>query len=422
MVDRIPCKNPECSKTILPSTAEQTGGFCMPCVQATKRIEREEYIRRNRYDFNAFDGILDPVEVLKIIHAPRNFDPLINWIPHNTPTEKIYVDLNRDDRYRLSTYAESLIGTERNDEAEEIVLCLTAFTDTPIENCLRAFIDCDSIWPSLTFCRASADLRDELIARLDRDAEHKDHILLALAWIGDDVVTKLFQHWRKHPPAWRNALHIPPQNYSFEAGWELTDDGQRRDLYFQSCTKLQKGCSHSPQQFQAIIDRNDFCPWCSQRLIDIVDLVPVEFGISDKCDSIDRIRVTTCEICTAFGVVFGTFDESGNSQWSSSNSRPHYLPDNSENWGKLPRNSLNSIGRRNPLSAASEFLPTTFSQVGGCPTWIQDASYPNCSTCSKTMMFLAQVDRDDMEDVSEGIYYAFICPDCRTTATNYQQS
>ena len=38
------------------------------------------------------------------------------------------------------------------------------------------------------------------------------------------------------------------------------------------------------------------------------------------------------------------------------------------------------------------------------------------------MMFLAQLDYSDIEQYGEGIIYAFICPDCRTTATSYQQS
>ncbi len=38
MTDRIPCKNPTCTSTILPQTAVRTGGYCMPCVQAQKSV------------------------------------------------------------------------------------------------------------------------------------------------------------------------------------------------------------------------------------------------------------------------------------------------------------------------------------------------------------------------------------------------
>jgi hypothetical protein len=422
MSDRILCKTPECVNTILPSTAERTNGFCMPCVRAVAKKENEEYIRKNRRDFNEFEGFTDQVEVLKIIHRPRRFDPLINWISYDTPTDRIYTSLNRDEQNRLAKYAESLIGTERNEEAEEIVLCLAAFTDATIENCLQSFVNHNSIPPSLPFCRASSDLRDELIARVERDEENRSGILLALAWIGDSIVVELFDYWKKNPPSWRDSLYIPPQDYSLEAGWELANDGQRRDLYFHNCTKLQRNPSHSPQRFQAIVDQKDVCPWCSQRLIDLIDFVPSEFGILNEYREINRIQVTTCQICTLVEVIFGTFDESENSRWSSLNSRPDRLPDDSENWGRLPQNSLTFVDKRPPLFAADQFLPTTFSQVGGHPTWIQDACYPKCPACSKTMMFLAQLDHSDMEDCSEGIFYAFVCSDCRTTATAYQQT
>lgn len=421
MTDRVRCTNPECLNTILPSTAERTHGLCMPCVQAAAGKERDEYVRRNRRDVNEFDGITDPVESLKIIHKPRSYDPLVNWIPHPIPTDRLYSDLSHDEQERLAAYAETLIGSERHDEAESIVLCLSAFTNAFIESCLRALVAHGSFWPSLPFRRASSDLRDQLIDRVERDEENRNHILLALAWIGDAAVVELFKRWRNHPPSWRESLCCPPQDYSHGAGWELSDDGQRRDLYFQKCTRLLRGHSASPELFQAITDSKGSCPWCGQGLTNLVDLVASEF-VTGMANDVGRIQVTTCEVCTAFGTVFGVFNEAGNGRWSSANSRPEYLPDSSENWGRLPRNPLTPAGRRAAAFAADQFLPTTFSQVGELPTWIQDSSYPPCPVCSKTMMFLAQVDHGDIEDCSEGIYYAFLCPVCRTTATSYQQT
>jgi hypothetical protein len=60
--------------------------------------------------------------------------------------------------------------------------------------------------------------------------------------------------------------------------------------------------------------------------------------------------------------------------------------------------------------------------AGGHPTWVQDAAYPKCLECGQTMMFLAQVDRHDIEEYSEGTYFSFVCLDCMATATVYQQS
>jgi Domain of unknown function (DUF1963) len=422
MIEKILCSNPTCSNMILPSTAEQNNGICMPCAQAKARKEHDEYVLKNRRDLNEFAGITDPVELLKIIHRRRKFDPSINWIPCRTPTEQIYTQLNSEEQQRLAKYAESLIGTSKNNEAEEIVLCLAAFTSADVENCLQALLAHDLYWPSFPFYRASAEIRDALILRLERGEEKRNQILLILAWIGDAVVVELFDRWRKQPPAWRNSLNVAPQDYSQEAGWELTADGERRDLFFHSCTKLLRGNSQTPQKFRSIQQRDDCCPWCNQKLTNLLDLVPSEFGILGIEFGVDRIPVTTCEVCTAFGYVFGVYDESGQSQWSAVNTRPRYLPNDVEDWARIPSDSLFFGDRRSPFFAIDPSLPTTFSQIGGHPTWIQDAHYPSCLECQKTMMFLAQLDYADIEDFAEGMYYAFVCSSCRTTATSYQQT
>jgi hypothetical protein len=394
----------------------------MPCAQAAAQRERDKWIRENCRDVDEFQGITDPVEVLKIIHRPHEYDPLVRRIPCATPTDLLYTQLTRQEQHRLAQYARSLIGTDHNEEAESIVLCLTAFTDAIIEDCLRTFLSHDSIWPSMPFCRASPDIRDELIARVDRDIENRNLILMALAWIGDPVVADLFRHWRHEPPPWSDSLYVPTHEYSRQAGWELTDDGKRRDLYFDCCTKLVRGRSTAPQSFRAIIDAEDHCPWCGRRLTTLVDLVPSAFGVPHASDALDRVQVSTCEVCTGFGVVYGTIDETAHGRWSPSNVRPDYLPDDADDWGRLPRNSLTPAGTRSSLFAADQFLPTTFSQIGGHPTWIQNADYPQCPICSKTMAFLAQVDHADIENCAEGIFYAFVCSPCRTTATAYQQT
>jgi hypothetical protein len=67
-------------------------------------------------------------------------------------------------------------------------------------------------------------------------------------------------------------------------------------------------------------------------------------------------------------------------------------------------------------------LEPAASQVGGHPTWIQDAEYPACPCCSEKMMFIAQLDGSQLGPYGEGIYYMFICPEDKITATVYQQS
>ena len=142
----------------------------MPCFQAALQKARDEHIRKNRRDLNEFDGITDPVEALKIVHRPRKYDPLLNWIPPPKPVDQLYSDLSDHDQSRLADYAKSQTGSNRNDEAEDILLCLAAFTDARFDSCLRAFASHNLFWPSLPFHRSPPDVRDELIARVEKDA------------------------------------------------------------------------------------------------------------------------------------------------------------------------------------------------------------------------------------------------------------
>ena len=362
----------------------------------------------------------NPVEVLKILHRPRKFNPLVNWLPYPTPTDEVYSSLSIADQTRLAEYAASLIGTARNDEAEDITLCLAAFTNANLDNCLRTLVNAGSIWPSLPFYRSPSDVRDELIARVDEDASNRNHILCALAWIGDQRIVELFARWRCDPPAWREGLHIPPEDYARQAGWELTDDGRRRDLFLQRCTKLAKGASACPDTFVAISSRDDRCPWCGLALTNLLVYSAGALGADEVVP--DRLQVLTCEVCTAFGVVYGSLDAQGTSRWSDSNVRPRLVPPDAARWGRLPTNALTPTNPRPPLFAADPSLPTTFSQLGGHPAWVQDAEYPRCPGCTKTMLFLGQIEHSEIERRAEGTFYAFVCPGCKTTATNYQQT
>lgn len=394
----------------------------MPCVQAIAKQERDAYIRANRRDVNEFEGISDRVEILKTIHRPRKFDPLVNWVPYHFSTDAVYLALETEECERLSSYAEGLIGTDSHGVAEDILRCLAAFTDFPLDRCLRTLLSSGCFWPSLAFRNSPPDVRDSMISRLEEDQENRNHILLALAWIGDAVVVSQFQKWRLDPPDWRGSLFIPPEDYSREAGWELAPDGQRRDLYFEKAIGLRKGSSNSSAVFGAIAPRQDNCLWCGSVLTDLFHFDMSLFGLDSSQFPQGEIRVPTCEVCTAFGTVFGATESNGTARWSERNARPEYLPEASESWGRLPVDPLQLGASRPSFFAADQFLPTSYSQLGGHPTWIQDASYPACPECGNTMMFVAQLDHDDIEDCSEGLFYAFLCPNCRTTATTYQQT
>lgn len=109
MTDRLPCKTPDCSGTILPTTAERTEGYCMPCVLAAARKEHEAYVRANRRDVNEFEGLTDHVEILKLIHKLRKYDELVKWILYPIATDQVYAKLTGPELVRLVEYTKSLM-------------------------------------------------------------------------------------------------------------------------------------------------------------------------------------------------------------------------------------------------------------------------------------------------------------------------
>jgi len=425
MTEKVECSNPGCSTLILPETGAKTGGRCMPCNREKQAAEREDFVRRNRRDVDPFQGVQDGVEIIKIVHQERAYDPLINWLRYPTPPDRLYAELTPIDLRRLTDHVEALLRDE-DETAEDILLCLAAFTDASLEACLEVMIERRVLWPSLPFRRASTSQRDRLLEQVEMAVATSDvgldHALLALAWIGDARVVERFGDWARNRPGWASQLNLAPDRYSHEAGWELDSDGHRRDIFFRSCTALVKGSAPSaPESTNRIpAEGEGVCPWCGRALTILVDLVPSDFDLAGL--DLPGLQVVTCDACTAFGTIFGIIDADGRGRLDPGNVRPSYLPNDLETWPPLPARTLVAAGRRSPHWAANWFLPTTFSQVGGLPTWIQDFDYPICPGCSRTMKFLAQIAHDEIEDHAEGFYYAFVCADCRRTATSYQQS
>ncbi|MGK9171971.1 DUF1963 domain-containing protein [Yokenella regensburgei] len=423
MDDRIPCKNPQCANRILPATADRTEGFCMPCVNARKRQEHDDFIRKNRKTVDVFAGTEDPVEWLKRVHTPREPDPLILWTPCPVPTDVLYRRLSASERRRMAEYAETLFAAGSHEIAQEICTCLAAFTDVRLDVCLRAWLHQGEpdFYSALPFHRAPPDVRDTLLQRVEHDEKNRNGLLIILAWIGDDVVVEQFTRWRQTPPAWCRSLHVPPHHYAHQAGWELTVEGRRRDLYFQHCFHLVKHAPAQPAVFRAVTGSGVDCPHCATPLTTLFDVTPELIGISAGCWS-GHIRILTCECCTAYETVFARADAGEAPQWLTQNRCSTLAVEHATDWVKLPSEGLHLGEARLPLFAADQFLPTTFSQLGGHPTWIQDAEYPPCPECAQTMMFLAQISYEDLDDCAEGMLYGFICPECRTTATSYQQT
>jgi hypothetical protein len=425
MTERVQCANEDCERTILIATAKKTGGVCMPCHQAKERKEREKYIRENRKDINVYEGIDDPVELIKLIHTTQPNDPLINYVPCPIPIEKLYSNLSEFELHKLVAYIKEMASSDGIEAVETMALELASFQCPNLTELQKIMLNNHEYYPSLLFKNADNLIVTKLLARLETEVDNRNLILLALAWACTDQVVAEFNRWRTETPSWSNNLNIPPQNYSKEAGWVVSGEGKKQYLFFDKAYPLiNEDKSYERSTFNTCIKSKKLCKWCNRNLTNLIEI--------DLCDPIfsfltlkaKRLEIATCDVCSCYSdALFMEITDTGEANWSEYNERPSYLPDDSDTWEYMPQNSLSlSPKSRAADYAANEFLPTTFSQIGGMPTWIQDFAYPTCPKCNDTMMFLAQVSNEDIEEYGEGIYYSYICPSCNITATNYQQT
>jgi uncharacterized protein DUF1963 len=353
----------------------------MPCVQAKERRQREAYVRANRRDVDAFDGIDDPLEILELVHSPPKPDPLIRYAPPPRKPATLYAELDSGQIAALVRHAHSLLKKGDTGTAQDIAACLVAFRSVDISSLLQEFIRVEALQPEFVFHRAAPKIRDLLTQHLARVAGHDqlltDKLLCALAWVGDERVVQLFARWRDDVPSWASDLYIPPHRYAQQAGWELSSDGQRRNLYHETCYPLIRSDPATAAAPAAVL---------------------TETNLFELDGAAQMLAFLGCpqQIVVPIG-------------------DPKLV-------GDLPRRSLILANTtRSPWCACLDASFAQYSQLGGHPTWEQDAEYPTCGSCAKTMPFIGQISCADVEP-SEGIFYAFLCPDCAVTASTYQQT
>ena len=368
--------------------------------------------------------LLDMSETLTTIrqfHGTRSFGNRENLVAESRKATEAYRVLND---FEIKTLVDdSLAGLERSEDYLTCLACLRSGSLNPFHS---ALIDAEIFTSGFIYSGASKDVTTKLVTSLESEKTGLtvNHLLLCLAWTGNDVALEAFAKWRENKPSWANELYIPPHAYAKEAGWELTEDGQRRDLFFRTAIPLVKPSESKPHGGVEIgSPEKECCPWCKRNLTSLFTIDGSDSNLSFlKLQSL--WKVVTCDVCSCYGLVFGNAD-SREGHWHSKNQRPSYLPNDADDFGTFPERPLVlSNQKRHFMESASwTGIPSGhFSQIGGLPTWVQDAVYPACPECSQTMVFIGQISNEDYDPMMEGIFYAFACKGCRTTATQYQQS
>lgn len=294
--------------------------------------------------------------------------------------------------------------------------------------------------PSWLYRGAARTTTQHLLHLLDDPAaqEQRNLLLLALAWVDEELVHTRFHAWRTSPPAWRADVYRAPEEFATDAGWELTPGGGRRQLYRSTCYELipvdEPEYTPSAHAVAVSTPHEASCGWCGRRLVTLLDIDVRDprcaFVVGEEVNGATRLRIAYCLWCSSYATLYTDIDLVGGSVWSAANDdKPRILDQIGTGAGEempepVPRRLAIGALRRTPFEAVGRFLldETGISQIGGHPEWIQDSAYPICPSCQRRMEFIGQVSWEDQDAFAEGSTYAFLCLPCGKAATTYQQT
>jgi hypothetical protein len=303
-----------------------------------------------------------------------------------------------------------------DDEIVETLLHLSLFTNgESLKKIYPKLVEKEFFYPSEIFMHADAQIAEKLIDMVEKDKYNTNHLLCCLAWIGTQNVIDFFIRSSEEKPEWTKKLYVLPKKYAEQAGWTFDSDNSKRILINTKVTGLvnKKDANKSKEEFPTFKNRQDSCPFCKNQLTTFLELD------TNK----NKVEYSTCMMCSCYEPLFMGIDNKGKSFWHEKNKKWEHLDETGLEMEPIEENILViSNEQRKPEFSISQFVEIGKSQIGGYPTWIQDADYLKCPDCENTMNFIGQIDMEDVEDYGEGIYYLHYCEKCKITGTNYQQT
>ena len=280
---------------------------------------------------------------------------------------------------------------------------LLSYRDAITPEIQRAALAAEVFWPCEIYYHAPANVRDSLIAALlkTEDSHEAGNLMSCLAFQGDDKVLETLLDLERNPRSWRKGLYVDPSNYAQIGGWTFDKEGQKIQLNFDTCYPMVKGTTGEKSPVRIGRPREDACPHCGGRMVDILVL--------DGRD--ERLRFLGLD--GDGGVEIFPSELFDGAEKADCYVRP-------EDYKALTENPF-VLGRAPvPLfyGCASEDVNT----VGGFGNWVQDAEYTACPHCGKPMKYLAQIQWDTVFDCAEGTLYIEFCPDCQIVSMQHQQT
>lgn len=287
----------------------------------------------------------------------------------------------------------------------------------------RAAVQADVVYLEKIYYHAPEDVRDSLINRLmaAEDAHEAGNLMCCLAMQGDNEALHALLELEQNPRPWRKKLYVDPSIYAQCGGWTFDKEGKRYELNFDTCFALEKG--NRKEDKAAIIGRprEDTCPHCKSRMVDILVLDGRDKRL--RFLEIDGIFTATCCLnCVCYAEEsFSRFTLEGGSTpiLDKKEFADNYC---------IGEETLQEVSA-NPYVLGKHPVPVFYGSdsedintIGGFANWVQDWKYTTCPDCGRPMKYLAQIQWDTILDGMEGTLYIEVCPDCRIASMHHQQT
>lgn len=304
---------------------------------------------------------------------------------------------------------------------------LLGYRDAITPEIQRAALDVKVFYPNELYYHAPADVRDGLIAALlkTENANEASNLMCCIAFQGDDKAMETLLELERNPQPWRKSLYVDPSIYAQCGGWTFDKEGHRTQLNFDICYPMVKGNSGEATPVHIGRAREDTCPHCGCKMVDILVLDGRDERL--KFLGMDGILTATCcPNCVGFlkGPAFNSFTLDGGVEifpselFDGAEKMDCYV--RPEEYKELTENSfvLGKVAVPLFYGAACEDVNT----IGGFANWVQDWEYTVCPHCGKPMRYLAQIQWDTVMDGTEGTLYIEFCPKCQIVSMQHQQT
>ena len=308
--------------------------------------------------------------------------------------------------------------------AEDVVSDLVMQTSFSVDLLLKAMLQAGYAPLDHLFRAAGSQTENELFAMLE-EKNRPELVMRALAWVDSANATARFADWQLEEAVALLDL------YMFNAGWELDANYQKRWLYSKSCFGLKAASNQieitgptslsTPSILPSSFSVDERCRWCDRPLFTLTDFPTVYLeNIFSFKSSAPTLSIPFCMYCTLFEPVpmslkpgsdgrDGLVDFSPRIDAAKTIEQPKYKLETS---GGILHLQISDC-MRDPFAAVDSGRCYNLSQIGGFPTWPQDATYPHCVECEQTMLFFMQVESMDFPLLQyEGVYHFFVCQGC----------